>query len=227
MTKFLILASILFAAIGAIITASTASEKKMIVLEEKNFAAITDEVTGQSIQAVLDSISESDRTKPFYIYLDTPGGSVFAGRKLIDFLATTDRDIVCIGNTAISMGFMILENCKTRYVTENAILMAHQIQSESKGSVHQMENDVKTVKLFEKLFDKMVAKTLGLTLEEYQAKLNPEWWIVGSDEILANKAATDVVSVKCSPAIEGKKGIKRLMSLFGPVEVTINLCPLL
>jgi ATP-dependent Clp protease protease subunit len=142
-------------------------------LTETNFVSIVGEVNEASISDVMIGISKSDPSKPLYLYLDTPGGEVFAGKKLVDYLHSTDRNIVCIASMAISMGFVTLQSCKTRLITRDGILMTHQIASQVKGSLHDIENQVSLLRKLELLYDTMISRRMELTLEAYQAKLNP------------------------------------------------------
>jgi len=226
--KLLVIIAGIVLLLGAItISVFAITKDDTIVLTKTNFTSIVGEVNGTSIGQTLDAISKSDPKQTFYIYLQSPGGSVFAGKQLVDYLKSTDRKIVCIGNTAISMAFVILQACPTRIVTEDAVLMSHQISTGMEGSLKQVKAAVTLMEKLEKLYDTMIAKRLKLSLEDYRAKIDPEFWMLGSEDILSNKAADSVAKVKCETSIEKEEVTKLVQGFFGLVEVKVKVCPLL
>ncbi len=195
--------------IAGITLAASGEYEHHIELTPTNFTAIKGPVDGDSVHQALDNIAKSDSTKPFYLYLDTPGGSVIAGRDMVYYLQNTTRPILCIAHTAISMGFHILEDgCKYRFVTKDAIVMSHSIAGQMGGHVEELQAQLSLMIKLGSFFDNLAAKRLGLSLKEYLAKLNPEFWTVGSDEVLKNKEADAVAVVTCSKELEAVKTIE-------------------
>jgi len=175
----------------------------LVTLTPGNTASIVGEVNGDSVIKAFADISKSDPSKVLYLYLDTPGGSVFAGKALVDYLSTTKRNIHCIANVAISMGFHILESgCKVRLVTPQAILMAHEMATQIDGKTSELEFQAKLTRKLEDLFDTASANRLGLSLKSYQSRLTPEWWLMGDLEVLKANAADTTVTVNCSIELE-------------------------
>ena len=60
-----------------------------------------------------------------YIYLDTPGGSVEEGMKIVTLVK--DYNLSCIAERAYSMGFIIFQACRERLILKHSSLMQHQI----------------------------------------------------------------------------------------------------
>lgn len=205
MTKTIITLGSVLGVLVVLLVANLASGLKSntIVLDPSNHTEIVGEISMESINKNMQEIANSSPSKTFYIYIQTPGGSVFAGKRLVDYLRVTDRKIVCIADIAISMGFHILEDgCRTRLVTEGAVLMSHQISFGAQGSLAEVEASVQLSRKIEDYLDSLTSQRLGLTLKEYQAKLNPEFWMVGHPEILLNKAADGVSIVVCDRTLE-------------------------
>lgn len=201
--NYLIFSIISFISVVSVVYGKTLLNPQKIVLTTVNHTALTGEVNNESINKVLFDISISDSKKPFYIFLNTPGGNVFSGRTLIDYLRHNNRKIQCIANTAISMGFHIFEDgCKRRLVMEGSFLMTHQISSVIAGNLNKLDKEVSLIHKMENFFDLLASGRMHLTLKQYQDKLNPEFWMIGSEEILDNNAADELVDVVCDVRLE-------------------------
>lgn len=205
---------LLFKAIGA----EGTNKVHNIVLTPANHTAFRGAVDDASVDKVLSAITKSDPSKVFYLYIESPGGSVFAGRRLVTYLTSTDRNIVCVANTAISMGFVILQACPVRLVTNQSILMTHQIASRAEGSLRDLQAAVSMTEKLAFLYDSFMANRMGLTLEAYRAKLNPEFWMMGASEALTNRAADNEVIAKCSSELE--KATEKIG------DIVISRCPI-
>src|SRR6056297_3136731 len=73
------------------------SSNKLIILEKGNTVVFRGEVSQSSVTKVQLELQKLIRTvpknKPIYLVLDTPGGSVFAGLNLIDFIKGLNRKV--------------------------------------------------------------------------------------------------------------------------------------
>ena len=70
------------------------------------------------------------------VYIDSPGGSVLAGVKIIDQIEKYQMS--CIASKAISMGFVIFQSCHNRLVTSSSQLMQHQISFGIKDEIRKI-----------------------------------------------------------------------------------------
>lgn len=198
------------------------AQVEQVVLTTTNFSALRDEVNVNTVNSLLQGITNSDPKKPFYLFLDSPGGSVIAGRQLVNYLTTTDRQIICIARTAISMAYVILQACPVRLVTNDAILMTHQIASGTQGSLREMQAAVTFTQKLADYYETLIANRMGLTLEYYRTRILPEWWMVGAADSIGNKAADKEVSVSCT------KELEKAFKVFGDEgsQVKVSNCPI-
>ena len=84
-----------------------------ITLTNDNFVSLRGPVSSISISNLINNLI-SKTADVRYIYLNTNGGSVDAGLKLVNVIqGLEDNNIVvnCIADTAISMGFVIFQFC--------------------------------------------------------------------------------------------------------------------
>ena len=97
-----------------------------VKLNTKNSLILRGEVNDKSVSRLIYQINKLDNTNDIYLYLDTPGGSVESGHKLISEII--NHNITCIAEKAYSMGFAILQSCTNRYILRHGKLMIHQVK---------------------------------------------------------------------------------------------------
>ena len=90
----------------------------------------------QKILLYLDSVNQSD----INIYISGPGGSIYDGFGLIDFMKTIKSPIntFCVG-LAASMSALIFLNGDKRYMLPNSSLMLHQPLGGASGQASDIE----------------------------------------------------------------------------------------
>ena len=104
-----------------------------------------------------------------YLYLDTNGGSVSAGARIVD--EVEKYKLKCIAHKAYSMGFVILQACSKRYVTPYSSVMQHQISYGVANEKAKVESYVNFVDQVGEKLDKMQAKKIGLEYETFKKKI--------------------------------------------------------
>jgi ATP-dependent Clp protease protease subunit len=211
-------------AMSVALVVAAAPSSKRIVLSESNSVTLSD-VNVFSIDTVISALSNRDKEKPFYLYIDSPGGEVFAGKRLIDYLDGDSKNVVCVASNAMSMAFVTLQACPTRLVTRNVALMSHGIQMGVQGDLRAIDKQVELGRALELMLSKISAARLGITVEELNKLHNPEYWLVGGDVAVAAKAADEVVTVSCDSTLKGKTK-KKVQTMFGQIEVEVNKCPI-
>lgn len=209
---------------------SSASAKRL-VLEEANSVSFRGPVTEESVDRVLEELMAKSRTlkagTPIYLVLDTPGGSVIAGMRLIDSIKALPRRVITVTLFAASMGFNMVQALDERLITPTGTLMSHRASvGGMSGQVNgELEVRVRNVKRAVDFLDFVAAKRMGIGLEEYRAAVLNEMWVFGFDS-LERKVADSVVLVACGESLSGKKSIK-VATLFGRATVEFSACPLI
>lgn len=162
-----------------------------------------------------------------YVFIDSPGGSVMAGNRIVTFLK--NKDVKCIAQKAYSMAFVILQGCKERYITETATVMQHQMSYGRQGDLYPMTNYLNMLHSIETYLNRMQAMRIGLTDEEFRILVTTEWWLFGPDVVVKN-VADGIMEVECTKgsAEQTRTTERTKMTLFGPVKVraTYSQCPL-
>ena len=199
---------------------------KHIVLTEANSTQLVGEVTDASIQAVIDDISRADPSKPYYLYLRSPGGEILAGNRLVEFLKGTEIQVEVIVQEAASMAAVITESVKVRHITSTGFVMFHHAQLGVQGDIDQVAARVGFAQQLQEVLDEGIAERMGLSIEEFKKKEGFEWFL-NSHRALKENAIDDVVVVSCDPSMKGKQRDAVGVGLFGvPTHELRPVCPL-
>ncbi len=141
--------------------------------------AINDQVAN-IVQAQLLFLESSDAQKDIQIYLNSPGGSVYAGLGIYDTMQLVGPDVatICTGMAA-SMGAVLL--CAgadgKRSALKHSRVMIHQPMSGAQGQASDMEIAVKEVlKMKEELY-RIIANHSKQSFEKVEADSDRDYWM--------------------------------------------------
>lgn len=147
-----------------------------------------------------------------YVQLLSPGGSVLAGKRIIDQLLGVQaqgKKIVCVAHVAVSMAFVILQSpaCSVRQVVSGAVLMQHQASATVEGPVLHLLSQVRSLLLELDELNKMQADRLQMPLKQFLDSIAHDMWLNSGNAAIAAKAADAQIAVVCSPSLlnEGRK----------------------
>ena len=106
--------------------------------------AVLEETVDEAI-AILDKMDGDT----IYLEINSPGGSVFDGTRLVNYIKYSNKKIVTIcNNICASMGFQLFEVGKERLMVDKAILMAHPASGGAMGTIENMYTMLKMIKLY-------------------------------------------------------------------------------
>lgn len=189
---------------------------KPLILSSSNVLVLSTEVNSESVAKIMIEARKLDTSAsrfmapaPLYLFLDTPGGSITDGLKLIDFLKGLKRPVHTITSFAASMGFQIAEQLETRYILPHGILMSHRARGEISGefggvSPNQMESRYALwSKIVAELDVATVKRTKGKqTLASYEQKYVPELWLTAGQSIEGGFADV-ITTARCDSSLDG------------------------
>lgn len=150
------------------------------------------------IQAQLLFLESADAKKDIQIYLNSPGGSVYAGLGIYDTMQYIAPDVatICTGMAA-SMGAVLL--CAgaegKRTALPHSRVMIHQPMAGTQGQASDMEIAVKEVlKMKKELYD-IIAKHSNTDFKKVEEDSDRDYWMSAQeakdygmiDEVLARK----------------------------------------
>ncbi|WP_262895399.1 ClpP family protease [Penaeicola halotolerans] len=150
------------------------------------------------ITAQLLFLESVDSKKDILLYINSPGGSVYAGLGIYDTMnfVTPDVGTICTG-LAASMGAVLLAGgaAGKRSALPHARIMIHQPMSGMQGQASDMEISLKqTLSVKKDLYD-ILAHHSGKTYEQIEKDSDRDFWMKSSeakeygliDEVLIRK----------------------------------------
>lgn len=149
------------------------------------------EVTESSAKTCIQQLSTWERTKgrgPLTVDLviNSPGGSVFDGFALIDYINGMHArghtvNTIAYGMAA-SMAGVILQIGKTRAMGSNALLLIHEASFGAFGSFGKVEDQVKMVELMHNRILDLFASRSTFSKKQIQNRWRRrDWWINAQD----------------------------------------------
>jgi len=200
---------------------SLSSQKpKEITFTTKNSLLIRGQINEQTATDVIFEINKRKNKKKLFLYLDTNGGSVDAGNKIINEIQK--YNISCVATKAISMGFVILQSCHKRFVTPMATLMQHQMSYGVVNEKEKVESYVRFIGQIGQHLEDMQAKRIGINPYEFKIRTFNDWWIFGDNAIKEN-CADRIVNVKCTTELTNQTyNIE-----YGPITYIFSKCPVI
>jgi ATP-dependent protease ClpP protease subunit len=172
--------------------------------------------------------SKLPKSAVIYLVIDSPGGSVTAGNSFIDFARALPQTIRPICIFCASMGYHMFQSFDQRIVQNSSSLMSHRARLGGlSGQVPgELETRLKSIKDILDEMDANVAKRVGTSVEAYRKLIHDELWLSGAQAIKL-KHADALLKVGCSPDLMAGTKEQKVVTLFGPVDVTLSTCPLI
>ncbi|MGF1460661.1 MAG: ATP-dependent Clp protease proteolytic subunit [Leptolyngbyaceae cyanobacterium] len=140
-----------------------------------------------AIVAYLLYLDSDDNSKPIYLYINSPGGSVTAGMAIYDTIQHIKSEVItiCVG-LAASMGAFLLAagSPGKRLALPHARIMIHQPLGGARGQATDIEIEAKEVVRIKQTLNEMLAKHTGRTLEEIERDTD-------RDNFMSARAAMD------------------------------------
>ena len=130
-----------------------------------------DDYYANLIVAQLLFLEKEDPDKDIELYINSPGGSVYAGLAIYDTMqfVTNDVQTVGIGVQASAAAFLLSSGAKgKRFILPNATVMIHQPSSGTRGKVTDMEIDLKESLRIKHRLNEIMAKNTGQKVEKIQ-----------------------------------------------------------
>lgn len=208
------------------------AKRQVIVLSKDNTLSLRGPVDSDSMAKLstqMLDMSERLRTDDvIYLVLDTPGGDVNAGNKFLDAAEALPQKVRTISIQSVSMGFHIAQRLDQRLITPSGMMMSHRVSvGGMSGQVGrgELESRVAEIQRIAFKLDVIASDRMNIPVEDYRELIRDEYYISGQDAV-DQGAADAVVLVRCDETLSGSHTFSQ-DSLFGPVTVTENNCPVL
>ncbi len=198
------------------------SKLEVITLTRHNHVSLLGPVNKQSIDQIILDIDILTKDN-FYVYLNSPGGLVTEGERLVNhfnYLQETGKNITCLAENAHSMAFYIFQNCNQRYIMQNSKVMQHQMTVYNNGPLENLDNYLVMIKKISHRLNTFCAQRIGISLDKFNSLVSTDWWLYGL-EIIDQNVADRMVLVGCEKSKIG------FMTLEGQIIDYSFRCPLI
>ncbi|MGD2003394.1 MAG: ATP-dependent Clp endopeptidase proteolytic subunit ClpP [Flavobacteriales bacterium] len=150
------------------------------------------------VQAQLLFLESADAKKDIQIYINSPGGSVYAGLGIYDTMQVVNPDVatICTGMAA-SMGAVLMcaGTAGKRSALKHSRIMIHQPMGGAQGQASDMEITLQEILKLKKELYSIIAHHSGQPFDKVEADSDRDYWMTSEeakaygmvDEILLGK----------------------------------------
>ena len=143
-----------------------------------------DEYAANVIQAQLLYLDSADPGKDISIYLNTPGGSVYAGLGIYDTMQYISSDVstICTGMAA-SMGAVLLVAGATgkRFALQHSRVMIHQPMGGAQGQASDIEITAREIQKLKKELYSIIDQHSGKPYEQIEKDSDRDYWMTAAE----------------------------------------------
>lgn len=142
--------------------------------------------TANLVVAQLLFLQNEDAKKDIYLYINSPGGSVYDGMAIYDTINFIKNDVQTVGiGLQASMGAFLLSSGTKgkRFILPHSKVMIHQPSSGTRGKVTDMEIDLKESIAVRKLLNEILAKNTGQKLATIEKDVDRDYWMTAQEAV--------------------------------------------
>ena len=157
-----------------------------------------DDYTANVIQAQLLYLDSADPGKDISIYLNSPGGSVYAGLGIYDTMQFISSDVatICTGMAASMAAVLLTAGAKgKRSALQHSRVMIHQPMGGAQGQASDIEITAREIQKLKKELYTIIADHSGNPFERIEKDSDRDYWMTSLeakeygmiDEVLSRK----------------------------------------
>ena len=144
---------------------------------------VTDEISNLIVAQLLHLQAE-DPDKDISLYINSPGGSVYAGLAIYDTMQYIKPDVqtICVG-IAMSMGALLLSGGAEgkRMSLPNAKILIHQVSSSFQGQASDIEIHAKEIIDIRQRLDHIIADHTGQDYEKVRKDTERDYFMTAEE----------------------------------------------
>ena len=138
------------------------------------------------IVAQLIHLESEDPDKDISMYINSPGGSVYAGLAIYDTMQYIKPDVqtICVG-IAMSMGALLLGGgaAGKRMATPNSKILIHQVSGGFQGQATDIEIHAREIIDIRRRLDEIIAKHTGQDIERVKRDTERDYFMSAEEAV--------------------------------------------
>jgi len=162
--------------------------------------------TANLIVAQLLFLDNEDADKDIYLYINSPGGSVYDALAIYDTMQYVKSDIqtVGIGVQASAAAFLLSSGTKgKRFLLPHSTVMIHQPSSGTRGKVTDQEIDLREALRVKKLMEEIMIENTGQKPDKIHTDMERDFWMTAEEAKkygLVDKVISSLKTIKQKPS---------------------------
>ncbi len=140
--------------------------------------------TANLIVAQLLFLQSEDAKKDIYLYINSPGGSVYDALAIYDTMNHIKPDVqtISIGLAASAAALLLSSGAKgKRFALPHSKIMIHQPSSGARGKVTDMEIDLEESIRLKKLIEEIMAKNSNQKLKKIHDDMERDYYMTAAE----------------------------------------------
>ncbi len=130
-----------------------------------------DDTSANLVMSQLLFLEAEDPEKDIYLYINSPGGSVYSGMAILDTMNHVRPDVstICMGLAASMGAFLLAAGAKGKRMSlPNARIMIHQPLGGAQGQAVDIEIQAKEILYIKRSLNEMLAVNTGKPLDQIE-----------------------------------------------------------
>ncbi|MCG8366425.1 MAG: ATP-dependent Clp protease proteolytic subunit [Pseudanabaenales cyanobacterium] len=151
---------------------------------------LTEEVTdgiANAIVAYMLYLDSDDQTKPIYLYINSPGGSVTAGMAIYDTMQYIKSEVVtiCVGLAASMGSFLLTAGSRgKRLALPHARIMIHQpLAGVGRRQATDIEIEAKQILQVRRKLNDLLAQHTGKSIEQIEKDTDRDYFMSAEEAV--------------------------------------------
>lgn len=143
-----------------------------------------DDYTANVIQAQLLYLDSAEPGKDVSIYINSPGGSVYAGLGIYDTMQYISSDVatICTGMAASMAAVLLVAGTKgKRFALRHSRVMIHQPMGGAQGQASDIEITAREIQKLKKELYTIISDHSGMDYEKVQRDSDRDYWMTSTE----------------------------------------------
>jgi ATP-dependent protease ClpP protease subunit len=176
-------------------------ERKRASSDENRVFPFYSSVQSGSVRAAMEMLGEWSRLQapggtPFTIEITSPGGSVFDGLALFDYVKELQRNgyVVNTYGTGLiaSMATVLLQMGDTRILGANSWFMVHELSDFIIGNLSEIEDGAKVARRINEKLNTILLERATVSKRTFKAKSERKDWYMTAEEAVSHGFADEL-----------------------------------
>jgi ATP-dependent Clp protease, protease subunit len=140
------------------------------------------------IVAFLLYLDSDDSSKPIYLYINSPGGSITAGMAIYDTMQYIKSEVItiCVGQAASMGAFLLAAGAKGKRVAlPHARIMIHQplLSGVMRGQATDIQIEAQQILNIREQLNRMLAERTGQSLEKIEKDTDRDYFMSAQEAL--------------------------------------------